>query len=253
MPITEFKLEYTKLEAGAAGDTAAVVVAAGSASRMGGSGKQLLPLLGVPVLIRSLLAFQHAADVASIIVVARPADIPTVQRLCEEYGLDKVTDLVPGGATRAESVQNGVARCRDVQYIAIHDGARPLVSGATIAAVIADARTYGAATAAMPVKDTIKIADGAENIADTPDRSRLYAVQTPQVFKLSDYTAAVEKLGARIRDLTDDCAIMEQAGYRVHLSAGDYKNIKITTPEDIIIAEALLKSEGDSNADRTWL
>lgn len=244
MPVTEFKLEYTKVEAAGTGDTAAVIVAAGSATRMGGTGKQLIPLLGVPVLVRSLLAFQHAPDISAIVIVARDEDIPTIQRLCEEYSLSKVTDITTGGATRAASVQKGVALCRDADFVAIHDGARPLVTGKIIADTIADARKFGAATTATPVKDTVKSADDAGNITGTPDRSHLYAVQTPQVFRLADYTAAVEKLGEQIRDLTDDCAVMERAGYTVHLSAGDYKNIKITTPEDVIIAEALLRSEG---------
>lgn len=242
MPVTEFKLEYTEIIDSTA-DTAAVIVAAGNSLRMGGRSKQLMSLNGLPVIARTLLAFENCGRINSIVLVARDGDIPELQRICDEYRISKLTDITAGGDTRSRSVQKGIALCRDAEFVAIHDGARPLIKDEVIIRTISDAEKYGGAAAAVPVKDTVKIGDEAHNIVSTPDRSRLFAVQTPQVFRLSDYRAAADSLKAELDFFTDDCAVMERAGYTVHLSAGDYRNIKITTPEDMIIAEAFLKSE----------
>lgn len=244
METVEFCLEYERIATDAPCDTAAIIVAAGSSTRMGGIPKQFIKLEGVPVIVRSLLAFENSPEIKSIIVVARDEDIPEIWRLCEEYCITKLSDITSGGDTRARSVQKGLDLCVDAEYVAIHDGARPLVSSKVISNACQGARIYGACAAAVAQKDTVKIVNENMDIISTPDRSMMYAVQTPQVFRTVDYKAAVEKLGERTDALTDDCAVMEAAGYRVHLSTGDYKNIKITTPEDIIIAEALVASEG---------
>ena len=156
MPVTEtftdFKLSFDIIVP----DTAAVIVAAGSSSRMGGTPKQLMNLAGVPVIMRTALAFERCDRIRDILLVAREEEIPLLQRLCDEYRITKLTDIVPGGATRARSVQNGIARCRDCAYVAIHDGARPLVSGEVILRAIEGAERVGAAAAAVGLKDTVK-------------------------------------------------------------------------------------------------
>lgn len=238
--LDEFKLSFDIIVP----ETAAVIVAAGESSRMGGISKQLQPLFGLPVILRSVLAFEKCAEIKNIVVVARGEDIPELQRLFDEHGISKLTDIVPGGDSRAQSVQNGIARCVECKYVAIHDGARPLVTEKIITDTIDAASKYGAAAAAVPVKDTVKLTDENGRVQSTPDRSRLMAVQTPQTFLLDKYKQAVAAGGDEIDKFTDDCAVMEAAGFPVYLVGGDYKNIKITTPEDLIIAEALLMKEG---------
>ncbi len=241
MPVTAPQTQFWTLAETTAPDTAALVVAAGNSTRMGGVSKQFLPLLGIPVLIRTLLAFERHPRVGSIIVVTREQDMPELQRLIHQYELTKVTDLVEGGATRAFSVQNGLARCKNTEFVAIHDGARPLVTEAVITRTIEGAVLYGAAAAAVPVKDTIKRADATGQVLETPDRSTLRAMQTPQTFRLSLYQQAAEQCGDKLEQLTDDCAVLEMAGMPVYLVEGDNTNLKITTPEDILLAEAILR------------
>ena len=240
MPVTEFALEYA-LDAALPmqKSVAAVLVAAGRSTRMCGLSKQLLPLCGVPVLARAILAFQNHRRISRIVVVARPADIADIQRISREYEITKLTDIVEGGDTRAASVQKGVALCKE-DIVAIHDGARPLVTSAVIDRVLDGAELYGAAACAVPVKDTVKEADATGKILATPDRRCLRLVQTPQAFSLSLYQEAAIAAGKSLYDLTDDCAVMEAAGHPVYLVEGDYANIKITTPEDITLAEALI-------------
>ncbi len=239
--LTEFQLEYTLLEDDLP-PVAAILVAAGNATRMGGS-KQMLPLLGVPVLARSMRAFQDCAAVRDIIVVARSEERADIANLAEQYGITKLTDLVDGGEQRQHSVENGLqAVAEDVGYIAIHDGARPLVTPAWIEKTIEAARQWGAAALGVPVKNTIKRVTADGRIAETLPRSHLFAMQTPQVFDVSLYRKALQYAGEHHLSVTDDCQICEAAGYPVHLVEGDYENIKITTPEDVLLAEALLRS-----------
>lgn len=245
MPVTEtftdFKLSFDIIVP----DTAAVIVAAGQSSRMGGTPKQLMNLAGIPVIMRTALAFERCDRIRSILLVAREEEIPLLQRLCDEYKITKLTDILPGGATRALSVQNGVARCRDCEYVAIHDGARPLVREEIILRTIEGAERTGAAAAAVELKDTIKCVDDGGFVEETPDRAGLRAVQTPQTFRLSAYRAAVESVGEELGRMTDDCSVMEAADMPVLLVEGDYRNIKITTPEDMTIAEAFLREMGE--------
>lgn len=225
-------------------DTAAVIVAAGSSTRMDGVSKQLEPIFGIPSVIRAAMAFEKCDRINSIIVAARPEEIPEMQRLFSEYNISKLTDIVEGGETRARSVQKGVERCRNCRFVAIHDGARPLVTDSIIQDTIDIAEKLGAAAAAVPVKDTIKEVNEVGKVLATPDRNTLMSVQTPQTFAIDRYREAVEKAGDDIDLLTDDCAIMEAAGFEVFLTEGSYTNIKITTPEDLAAAEAFLMKAG---------
>lgn len=220
----------------------AVIVAAGSSSRMGGRNKLLAPLGGAPVVAHSIAAFEGFAQVSDIVIVTREEDIPDYLRIVAGLGCRKVRTVVKGGATRQQSVRAGVEALPDgCSYIAIHDGARPLVTGQVFARCLEAARLHGAATAAVPVKDTIKQAGPDGRVDGTPDRSRLWAVQTPQVFRLGLYRQAVEQAAQSGRDYTDDCQLVESIGQEVYLSLGDYRNMKITTPEDLVIARALLE------------
>lgn len=224
----------------AALDTSVIIVAAGSSSRMNGENKQFADLGGIPVLGRTMLAFEHCESIIEIIVVTKEEDINTVNDVAQKNGITKLSHVVAGGNTRQESVICGLnVVSKDTKMIAVHDGARPLVSYTLIEKTIADARIFGGATLGVPVKDTIKVVnDGL--IIDTPHRKTLYAVQTPQVFKKKIYFEGINFAKEHDLDFTDDCQLVESIGVKVYLTVGDYRNIKITTPEDILIARALL-------------
>lgn len=221
----------------------AVVPAAGSSTRMG-EDKLLLPLCDIPVLLWTLRALEGCPYITDIIVVTREDLIVPVGQLCKEAALRKVRKVVVGGKTRTESVLAGIREADpSAELIAIHDAARPLVSQGVINAAIEKAAAWGAAAPAVPVKDTIKqAADGV--VESTPDRSRLYAVQTPQVFEHGLILGALEKALADGAELTDDCSAVERLGVPVYLTAGAYENMKLTTPEDIPAAEAILERWG---------
>lgn len=222
--------------------TAAVIVAAGSSQRMGGEDKQLIELCGVPVLARSMTAFQKCPVIAEIVVVTKASSIETVRRMAAEYGIDKLTAVVEGGASRAESVRNGVAAVSaGVEFVAIHDGARPLVTPEDIARCAADAFRCGGAVLAVPVTDTVKYGRKNGFVEYTPAREKLFAAQTPQIFDLEIYRAAMERAFRELSDWTDDSRVFENDGRRVFLTPGSRRNIKITSPEDVLVAEAFLK------------
>ena len=216
----------------------AVIVAAGSSSRMGFD-KLLADVGGTPVLVRCIEAFQHAPSISEVVVVTREDLVPEVARLCQEFQLIKVTKVIRGGETRTQSARLGTLEAnRDVPLIAIHDGARPFVTVQMIEDAVAQAGKNGAAAPAVPVKDTIKIAkDGL--VEQTLDRAQLYAVQTPQVFDASLIRAALQKALDDGVELTDDCAAVERLGMKVVLTAGDDRNIKLTTPADLLLGEGL--------------
>ncbi|MBR2406835.1 MAG: 2-C-methyl-D-erythritol 4-phosphate cytidylyltransferase [Clostridia bacterium] len=219
---------------------AAIVVAAGNSTRMG-TNKQLLMLGDRPVIAHTLTAFQNTPAVSEIVLVTRAEDIEALRALAVQYGISKVTAVVAGGVERQDSVANGVAACSNTAaYFAIHDGARPLATPELITAVIDAAIQHGAAAAAVRVKDTVKVADKNGFIVDTPDRATLWNVQTPQVFERSLYITALESARVNGLSVTDDCRLAEAAGYPVLLVEGSYANLKITTPEDIRIAEGWL-------------
>ena len=221
----------------------AVVVAAGSSTRMG-MDKLMLPLDETPVIVYTLRAVQAAPSVGEIILVTREDLIVPMSQLCQDYAISKVTKVVRGGASRTQSVRLGTLEVSgDAQVIAIHDGARPFVSAEVIERVVAQAMETGAAAPALPVKDTIKVAhDGV--VESTPDRACLFAVQTPQVFESSLIKAALQKALDDGIELTDDCAAVERLGMKVALTRGDERNIKLTTPEDLAVAQAILELEG---------
>lgn len=221
----------------------AIIVAAGSSARMGqGVDKQMIMLGAMPVLAHSIRAFQQCESVDEIIVVTKGEHIIDVGSMAEAFGFDKLHCVVAGGLTRQESVSNGISACSDkAEFYIIHDGARPLVADHTINSVIQNAMIYGAAAAAVPVKDTVKRADPEMKIEQTVERSNLYLVQTPQMFLADIYRMSLKQAIHMGLDLTDDCQLFERTGRTVFLCQGDYKNIKITTPEDIAIARALMQ------------
>ncbi len=217
-----------------------VVAAAGSSTRMEGRDKMLLPLDGVPVLVRTLQVLEACPLISELVVVTRSDLIPVVGELCQDFSLAKVTKVVAGGEDRTHSVLNGVRECASqAVLIGIHDGARPLVSQAVLTEVLKKAAQTGAAAPAVPVKDTIKRAEEG-CVVETPDRSKLFAVQTPQVFEASLIKAALMRAHQDGVALTDDCAAVERLGMKVALSQGTYENIKITTPVDVAMGEAIL-------------
>ncbi len=221
----------------------AVIVAAGSSTRVKAGDKLYMPLGGEPVLLRTLKAFQSSPEVDAIVLTARGERVEEVRRLAEKNGINKLISVVAGGKTRAESVENGIKMTEGFSLLLIHDGARPLVEDGLIERVISVAEEYGAAVPAVPVKDTVKLSDGDGFVAATPDRSRLFAAQTPQGFLRSLYLKALSSVGEEAAAVTDDSSIFELAGYRVRLVEGAYTNIKLTTDSDFAAAEAYLRSK----------
>lgn len=220
---------------------AAVIVAAGQSSRMKGEDKIFSLLQGKPVIARSIEAFEACAEVDEIVVVTRQDLLERVNTLCTDNGYKKVKAVVAGGATRVESVMKGLDHVSDKSGLAaIHDGARPLISYAVIHAAIEKARNCHAAAPAIPVKDTIKAAEN-RMVAHTPDRKTLFAVQTPQVFDFDLLRAALQHALEHDLPITDDCSAVETLGMRVFLTDGCEENIKITTPMDLIMANAILE------------
>ena len=219
----------------------AVIVAAGSASRMGGIDKVMAPLGGEPMILRTVRAFEDCEAVKEIVIVTRKDLMGPIAELCS--GFTKIRSVVQGGSSRQESVRLGLlAFSKEVRLAAVHDGARPLVSGELIDKVIRAAHSYGAAAPAIPVKDTIKVFEGGF-IAATPDRSTLRAVQTPQVIDRDLLLGALEKAEQEGTALTDDCSAVEHIGMRVRLVEGEERNLKVTTPLDLKIAELLLEEK----------
>ncbi len=218
----------------------AVIVSAGNSSRMGGINKQFLEIGNMSVIARSIKAFQDCSHIDEIVVVTRAADIEAIRETVEKYGFSKVAKIVEGGATRQLSVYNGVCACYEkADFVAIHDGARPLVTEKVIADTLSMAIDCGVATTGVRVKDTLKVVNELNDIISTPDRSVMRAVQTPQIFSKSLYLNAVENV-PNSKDFTDDCMLIEANGGTVKFVDGDYENIKITTPEDIALAESYL-------------
>ena len=211
-------------------------MAAGQSSRMRGVDKTLATIAGRPLLAHSLATFDRSPSVNSISIAASVSRIETVQDMIREYGFSKVLSVVEGGARRQDSVLNAVRGLGGVDIVLIHDGARPFVDQPTIERAVAAATEWGAAIAAVPVKDTIKVAGRDLSVVDTPSRDRLWAAQTPQAFRLDILLRAHSEVG---RDVTDDAAMVEAIGHPVKLFMGSYLNLKVTTPEDLLFAEAI--------------
>lgn len=222
-------------------DTSVIIVAAGASARMNGVNKQLALLDEVPVIIRSVRAFDACESVRDIVVAVRAEDAGEITALCRRYGIAKPVTVITGGPSRRLSVQSGLsAVCADTAYIAIHDGARPLITPELIERVLSGARRYGACAPGVPVKETIKVAGEDSFVLNTPPRCSLFAAQTPQAFRRDIYALAVAAADDFDTEPTDDCQMVEAAGCMVYLSPGEYRNLKITTPEDLAIAEAIL-------------
>ena len=220
--------------------TSAIIVAAGDSTRMGYKmSKQLIPLNGRAAIEYTLKAFQTCAQIDEIIVVARAKDIDDIAHIA--FAFKKVSSVTAGGATRVESVKKGVrAADRRATHYAIHDGARVLITPAQIEKALNAAYECGAAALGTPVTDTVKVVDENGVILSTPDRSSMWAVQTPQVFEKELYKRAMANAVEKELNVTDDCAMVEAIGCKVRVVRGEYSNIKLTTPVDITIAEALL-------------
>ena len=222
---------------------AALVAAAGSSSRMGGINKLLQNLDGMPVLARTLTALQMAEKVDEIIVATREEDLVEISHLCKTYGITKCTKVVRGGETRVHSVLLASMEVSpETDLLAVQDGARPLVTPALINQAIAAARRCSAAAPAVPVKDTVKMVKEEGAVEKTLQRDTLRAVQTPQVFDAELLRAALQSAIDKELPITDDCSAVELMGKTVYLIEGEEENIKITTPVDLIIAEALLRA-----------
>ena len=219
----------------------AIILGAGNGTRMKSEKSKLLLEIGSKTVIeRSVEAFLSVSDIDEIIVVARARDIETYSELLT----DERISFVIGGETRQQSVKNAVETVDDAHLIVIHDGARPLIKCEDIEKTIRAAEEFSAAAVGVFVKDTIKIVDKQGFVESTPERSTLFAVQTPQIFDFDLYKSAMQKADEQGLDFTDDCQLVELCGGKVKMVEGSYSNIKITTPDDIALAENLLKNEG---------
>jgi 2-C-methyl-D-erythritol 4-phosphate cytidylyltransferase len=200
---------------------------------MNGINKQLALLSGEPVFIRSARIFEDIEYVSELIFSVSESDKPEFEKILENANLNKPYKIVLGGETRTESVINAVKNCSDTaRFIAVHDGARPFAKTETVIKCLKDAAVFGASVLAVPVKDTLKFAESGI-VTDTPDRRKLFIMQTPQIFRRDIFISAVNFVIANNLDFTDDAAMAESVGAKVHLTISDYGNFKITTPEDL--------------------
>ena len=219
----------------------AIIVAAGRGERMGGVDKMFALLGGKPLLARVVDTFQRCQSVDQIVVVVSKDNLEKCRQLVTEYGWSKVAEVCPGGERRQDSVAAGLKQLNQCHWVVIHDGARPLVTVDLIGRGLEAARETGAAVAAVPVTDTIKVAGDDLIVRETPPRGNLWAVQTPQVFRFDIIAKAYQQVKGEV---TDDATLVERLGYKVKLYMGAYDNIKVTTPDDLVLAEALWQKYG---------
>ena len=238
---TDFKLQYQTCDGKQSG-IPVIIVAAGASTRMGGINKQTALLCGIPVIARTLKAFENSPYISRIILVSRNELISEMQLIADKYMISKLSYIVEGGNDRHKSVMCGI-ECLTEQEdkVLIQDGARPFVSAGMISRCVAALHHYDGCLCGIKINDTVKKVDAAYNVTDTLDRSFLYAAQTPQGVSVSAYKKACEQMGDK--EFTDDASVLERAGYRVKMVQGSAKNIKITTAEDLLMAEALIKGE----------
>lgn len=225
----------------------ALILAGGNGTRMGSATpKQFLPLAGKPLILHALAAFEQHPQIHGIVIVSGEDWSGRVKYLVEQAGMKKVKAVVSGGATRRESSFRGLSALRetysDQDIVLIHDAARPLVSGALISRCITATETHGACTAAIPARDTILVSVDGKTTERIPDRNTLYAVQTPQAFRLGAIYEAHRSYPAKL-EATDDAGILVAQGHRVGIAEGEVRNLKVTSVEDLVTAEALLGSE----------
>lgn len=238
---TDFKLQYETRDVADDG-IPVIIVAAGLSTRMGGINKQTALLCGIPVIARTLKVFENSFKISRIILVTQDMLIPEMQLIAEKYMISKLTDIVEGGADRHASVMRGMeCLAENENKVLIHDGARPFVTDYIIGGCVDALENYDGCLCGMKITDTVKRVDEACNVVDTLDRTYLYAAQTPQGVNVSAYKNACANIGDK--KFTDDASVLESAGYRVKMVQGSARNIKITTAEDLLMAEALIKGE----------
>ena len=222
---------------------AAVIVAAGKGKRMGTEiSKQFLPLRGKEILAHTVEKFEHAENIRDIVLVTGQDSLQDVQDMAQEYGWQKIISVVAGGKERQDSVWNGLlAVSEDTEIVLIHDGVRPFVTEDILNLSIETAVEMGGCVAGVPAKDTIKVCNSENISVDTPDRSTLWQIQTPQTFQKERIVKAYKQAKDAGFIGTDDASLAENSGYSVKVIMGSYRNIKITTQEDLLIGEAFLK------------
>ena len=220
----------------------AILLGAGGSTRMNGVDKIAMPLLGRPLLEYSLDLLADSVSIHRIVVVAGERNGDDVRALADRARTDKIAAVCAGGARRQDSVREGLKHVGDATHVLVHDGARPLVDAQLISRAIEAASTHGAAIAAVPVKDTVKTADDDMSVLETVPRKGLWAVQTPQIFEAELLRTAHRRIDA---DVTDDASMVELLGHEVKLFMGSYENLKVTTMEDIVLAEAILRSRSE--------
>ncbi len=243
----DFKLEYLTVEKSAEKGVPVIVVAAGNSSRMCGTNKQLATLCGVPTIIHTLLAFERSDLISDIVLVARNEDINSLQNLAEKYLITKLSDIVAGGSTRQESVFNGLGAVKGAEYVLIHDGARPLVSQAVISRVCEKIGEADGIICGVPVIDTLKKIDNNGAVLETVDRTDMVCVQTPQAVRYESYVSILKN--GDFSAFTDDASVLENQGLSVVYVLGEKSNIKITTKDDIALAEFYLEKRGESECE----
>jgi 2-C-methyl-D-erythritol 4-phosphate cytidylyltransferase len=221
----------------------AIVLAAGRSTRMGGGlNKQFIELFGKPLIYFSLAAFEQCPNIETIVLVRRPDYAQQAEKIIQEYGFKKVAAFTDGGVERQNSVWNGLGKCDPATDITvIHDGARPLLTPALIESTIVSAQAHGTGIAATKVVDTIKEANEDKTVVRTVDRTKLWAVQTPQTVRFSLLREAYTNVFLKQMVVTDEAAAVESLGHKVHLVETPFLNLKITTPADLAVAEALLR------------
>lgn len=241
MPKLEFEIEFERVETKAKG-LPVIIVAAGTSSRMKGTDKQFALVGGIPVIARTLSAFEKSPHITEITVVTRKEKIADISLLATKYAIRKLKNVIEGGESREESVKNGISLYSGIaEKVLVHDGARPLVSDKTIENVVLGLDKFDSVTCAVKVKDTIKKADENGIVIETLSRHELVSVQTPQGVSVEKFIAASN--AADLSAFTDDTSVMESIGENTKIVEGNPENIKITTPEDILVAEAYIGKE----------
>ena len=223
------------------GKVGVIIVAAGTSSRMGGIDKVFATLVGEPILSKVITVFNDCTSVDEIVIVLAKKSLEQGRKLIKDHHWRKVIAVCPGGPRRQDSVKEGLRRLTDCEWVVIHDGARPCICADLIERGLIAARESGAAIAGVPVKDTIKIVSRRGFVQQTPTRQSLWAAQTPQVFR---YDLIAEAYRQADDEVTDDAALVEKLGHRVEVYMGSYHNIKVTTPEDLAVAEVFLQKKG---------
>ena len=237
----EYKLDFTRQDE-KTGNIPVIVLAAGSSTRMNGISKQFINLCGIPAIVHTLSAFEKASEISRIVLVTKEDYIAEMQLLAQKFMITKLTDIVSGGDSRQESVKNGLEKINE-DYVLIHDGARPLISEEVISRVCSQLTSADGVVCAVPVKDTIKKVDENGYIVNTVSRNDLFSAQTPQGVRTEKYREILNS--ADCSCFTDDASLLESASLSVKIVAGDYRNIKITTQEDITAAEGYLEKRGN--------